>query len=200
MEEEKAVKKNNKPMLVMAVAVLFILAGVALIVTGNNKSFLAKEEAKPKEDNNNSENQEIVEEPPRVIIPEGLTNDEVANLISEKKQAEFSEETWTLGSVSIIGHDEKNEKYLVTYEEIQEDGSVVAKLTIVSVLNDVKSVELPGWIEGERDLTVYNFIYENGSTEPVEPVEPVEPTEPVVPTEPVENIMPEEVVENVDQP
>ena len=29
----------------------------------------------------------------------------------------------------------------------------------MSILNGEKSVELPGWIEGERDLTVYNFIY-----------------------------------------
>ena len=58
----------------------------------------------------------------------------------------------------MIAHDEEGAKILVSYEEVHEDGSTILKQTIVSILNGEKSVELPGWIEGERDLTVYNFI------------------------------------------
>ena len=41
-------------------------------------------------------------------------------------------------------------------------------------MNNEKNIELPGWIEGERDLTVYNFVYDTTTDEPVEVEEPTE--------------------------
>ena len=197
MEEQKT-KKNKTPMIVMAIAVVLILAGVVLLVTGNNKSFLGSDD---KKENKNTEEQEKPVEPTepeddpnRGLVPVVLSEEEVIQLILNKKQSEFSDETWSLGAVTIIGHDEKNEKFLVSYEEIGEDGTVVVKQTIVSVLNEEKNVELPGWIEGERDLTVYNFIIGEvvEPTEPVNPDQPVDPVQPVDPTVPVDPTMPVE--------
>ena len=58
---------------------------------------------------------------------------------------ETSEKNKTYGKIQkrtykLKAHDENNEKYLVTYEEIQEDGTIVYKQTIVSVLNDEKYI------------------------------------------------------------
>ena len=192
MEEGKEVKKNNKPIILIALAVLFILAGGVLLATGNNKSFLAKDDPQPQEDKkeDNTEIDVNIDDQNRNIIPISLTEEEVRELINTKKEAEYSEEAWTVDSISIVAHDEKYEKFLVTYGEVQEDETVITKQTIVSVLNNEKNIELPGWIEGERDLTVYNFVYDTTTDEPVEVEEPTEPTEveePIEqPTEPVE--------------
>ena len=199
MEEDKKVKKNNKPMILIAAAALLIIAGVALIVTGNNKSFLAKEEPKQEEKDDDTKDDDVIDDQNRGVVPISITVEEITELINNKKLAEYSEETWQVGAINIVAHDENNEKYLVTYEEIQEDGTIVYKQTIVSVLNDEKSVELPGWVEGERDLTVYNFIYETiNNDQPIEePIEePVE--EPV--EQPIEEPVEQPVEEPVDQP
>ena len=158
MEEKNNVKKNNTPIFIMIFAALLIIAGVALILTGNNKSFWKNK----KTDNANKEQQESKgnEEdiPDRGLTPTVITEKEILQLLIDKKQSEFPEENWGVDYVNIIAHDEEYEKILVSYGEFQEDSSVVVKQTIVSILNGEKDVELPGWIEGERDLTVYNFI------------------------------------------
>ena len=195
MEEEKVVKKNNKPLLVIALAFILIIAGIALEVSGNNILFGSKK-GNNANNANNEENTEIPdpnggnggeEDPKRGTIVTTITEEEVRQLIDAKKASEFGEETWSVGVVTILAHDEKYEKYLVSYEEIQEDATIVIKQTIVNVINDDMTIELPGWEDGSRDLTVYGFIY--GEDEPVEidePTEPVAPTEPTEPTEPVE--------------
>lgn len=194
MEEEKVAKKSKIPMILMVAAVVLILAGVGLIMTGNNKSFIGKDEPnEPKESDeqiteqlpDNTEN-----EPPRVVVPITITNEEVLQLINERKQLDFPEETWQAQSVVIVGHDSENEKYLVSYDEIDELGNITKKQTIVTVFTDSKYVELPGWNEGERDLTVYNFIMDSemntNDSNVTTPVEP-SPTESTNPTEPTES-------------
>ena len=203
MEEEKEVKKNNKPIILIAVAALLIIAGVALIATGNNKSFLSKKDEPAPEEKDEKPKEDDIDDQNRGVLPINITVEEVTELINNKKNAEYSEESWQVGTINIVAHDENNEKYLVTYEEIQEDGTIVNKQTIVSVLNNEKSVELPGWVEGERDLTVYNFIYESvNNDQPVEEPTIEEPTieEPVV-EEPVveEPVVEEPTIEEPDE-
>ena len=169
MEEQKKVKKSSAPIYVMIFAVLLIVAGVVLIVTGNNKSFWEKKE--PKKENEQEKQEEKKEETPnRGLIPPVVTEEEVLQLINNTKLVEYPEENYGVDFVTLIAHDEENEKILVSYGEFQADASVVVKQTIVSILNGEKSVELPGWIEGERDLTVYNFImYDEDEDEVGEP-------------------------------
>jgi len=157
MEEQKKVKKSSAPIYVMIFAVLLIVAGVVLIVTDNNKSFWEKKEPK-KENEQEKQEEENEETPNRGLIPPVVTEEEVLQLINNTKLVEYPEENYGVDFVTLIAHDEENEKILVSYGEFQADASVVVKQTIVSILNGEKSVELPGWIEGERDLTVYNFI------------------------------------------
>ena len=153
MEEEKVTKKNNMSLLLMAAAAIFILVGVGLILTGNNKSFMGKDEPQaPKEET--PDNTET--EPPRAVVPTVITVEEISQLIDEKRQLEFADENWVAQSIKIVGHDPESEKFLVSYDEVDELGNLTKKQTIVTVLADSKYVELPGWNEGERDLTVYN--------------------------------------------
>lgn len=195
MEEQKVVKKNNTPIILIGLAVLLILTGIGLIVTGNNKSFFDNDKGKEKEQNTEVEPDqptEVDDDSQRGIIPNVITEDEVLQLITITKEMQFPNETWHVQYVNIIGHDEKNEKFLVSYGEVNEEASVVEKQTIVSVLNGSKNVELPGWIEGQRDLTVYNFIMDElvepstDQTTPTDPTMPVDPIDPTVPAEPVE--------------
>ena len=67
----------------------------------------------------------------------------------------------------LCAYKDGNTEYTTEYEEYAEDSTISTKQTIISVLNGEKSVELPGWVEGERDITVYNFImYDEESTDP----------------------------------
>lgn len=200
-EENKVVKKNNNPILIIGLALVLIICGVALIVTGNNKSFLAKdkEEPAPVEPEPTPEPQpEPIDDGQRGMVPHALSDEAALQLMVEKKEADFSDATWSIGVVKVIGHDETDEKFLVEYEEYAEDSTISTKQTIISVVNGEQTVELPGWVEGERDLTVYNFsMYEDEENAVVDPTVPDEPTEPgevvdgqnpsdvVEPTEPV---------------
>ena len=167
MEAEKSVKKNNTPLLIMLAAVLLIVAGVVLIVTGNNKSFMEKKETKEpnKEEQKPTDEDNEDEIPDKGLTPTVVTEDEIINLLVQTKEKDFPGETWRVEGVVLLGHDEENEKILISYNEVQEDSTIVTKQTIVSILNGEKSVELPGWVEGERDLTVYNFISYDSKTE-----------------------------------
>lgn len=189
-------KKSNKSLLVIVIAILLIGVGVVLILTGNNKSFLVDDKSNSntnenKENQDGQNNQEPIDESQRNIIPQSISQEEIVSIILQKKNEDFSEETWYIGAVYTVAHDENNEKYLVKYEEVEEDGTIRNLLTIVTVLGNEKYVEMPGWEEGERDLTVYNFIYENydGHIDDFElaesevPDEQVEQNETVEPTE-----------------
>lgn len=171
MEEKGTVKKSNAPMLIMLAAVLLIVAGVVLIVTGNNKSFWEKEEPKEgnKEENKQNPNHNINEIPSKKIKPGIVTEEELVQLITETKKRDFPGETWEVGEVKLLAHDEEDEKVLISYTEVHEDLTIVTKQTIVTILNEEKMVELPGWAEGERDLTVYNFIDYTHEDSPVTP-------------------------------
>lgn len=194
---EENAKKSKKSLLVIVFAIVLIGVGAALIVTGNNKSFLKEDKKESNENKNENKEETPQDDPQRGIVPVTLTKEDVINLIFQKKNEELSEETWSVGNVEIIAHDENYEKYLVSYEEINEDGTVRILQTIVTVIADEKYVELPGWEEGQRDLTVYNFIYETIET-PIEPVDPNQPVEPVDPNQPVEPVDPNQPVEPVD--
>lgn len=166
MEKEKATKKKNSSIIIMLLAVLLIAAGVGLIVTGNNKDFWnGKDKEEEQVDDQGDEEDDI---PDRARVQYGVSEDEIQELLDETKAKDFPEETWVVGSVEIIGHDENNEKLLVSYGEVHEDLTIIFKQTIVTNINDELSVELPGWIEGERDLTVYNFIMDVEEDEEVE--------------------------------
>ena len=147
-------KKSNTSIIIILLAVVMIATGIILIVTGNNKSFW--NEKKDKKTNENKNDEEKI--PPKGLVPNNVTEEEIAQLLIETKEAEFPNETWTVDYVKIVGHDEENERLLVSYCEVHEDFSMTVKQTIVSILNGDKRAELPGWLEGERDLTVYNFI------------------------------------------
>lgn len=153
-------KKSKTSIYIIVIAILLIAAGVVLIMTGNNKSFIEKKDTKkPSEEEKQEEEQNKEEEiPDRGLDPYYVDEDIILDLIVEKKNSEFTEENWGVQNVTLIAHDEEGAKILVSYEEVHEDASTILKQTIVSILNGEKSVELPGWIEGERDLTVYNFI------------------------------------------
>ena len=192
-EETKVTKKNNNPLLIIGLAAVLIICGIALIVTGNNKSFLSKDKENDTPapvDPEPTPEPDPIDDGQRGIVPHALSDETALQLLVEKKESDFADATWSLGVVKVIGHDEKDEKFLVEYEEYAEDSTISTKQTIISVVNGEQSVELPGWVEGERDITVYNFImYDEESTDP-EPTVPVEqdPTVPVEqdPTVPVE--------------
>ena len=170
MEKEKTSKKNNSSVVIMLLAILMIAAGVGLIVTGNNKSLWDD-----KEKDNKGEQQEQPDDeddiPDRARVQYGISEEEIEELLIETKANDFPEETWEVSNIMIIGHDENNEKLLISYGEIGDDLTIVYKQTIVSLLNGEASVELPGWNEGERDLTVYNFIMDNDEEEDEEDIE-----------------------------
>lgn len=152
-------KKSKTSIYIIVIAILLIVAGVVLIMTGNNKSFIEKKDTKkPAEEEKKEEEPKDEDIPDRILDPYYIDEEIVLDLIVEKKNNEFPGENWSVQNVNLIGHDEEGEKILVSYDEVHEDSSTVLKQTIVSILNGEKSVELPGWIEGERDLTVYNFI------------------------------------------
>lgn len=168
MEEEKVVKKgNNKSLLIIAVAIILIVIGVVLIVTGNNKSFIANDKKEDKQEQENTDN------PTRHIV-KGLTNEEAERIIIEKKDTEYAEELWTIGSAVVVAYNDNNE-YLVKYSEIDSEFFARELMTIIQVIDGKSEVEqLPGWVEGEKDLTSYNFVFyeDNTNEEPVveEPV------------------------------
>ena len=147
--------KRKISIAILFVSVLLIVVGGALILTGNNKSLVNNKDSEKKESN---EQEQKLEEIFKKKNPLGISEDEIKELILEKKNNEYPDEKWSVGSVEIVGHDIKDERLLVTYYEVHEDESIIIKQTIVSVINGEKVVELPGWAEGERDLTVYNFV------------------------------------------
>ena len=175
MEEKQ--KKGKTSLYVIILAILLIGVGAGLIVTGNNKSFLKEKKTENNESNENkdkeNDKEQPTEDPQRGVVPAILTEEQVINLIVQNKNKDMPNETWSVGRVEIIAHDENNEKFLVIYEELNEDGTVRNLFTIVTVLGEDYFVELPGWEENERDLTIYNFIYyETESDEEITPVEP----------------------------
>lgn len=174
--KETPKKKNNNAMYLLVAAVLFILVGVGLIATGNNKSFLSddKEEKENNEDDVNKVNK-----------PVELTEEDVEKILKDQKENEFSTETWSIGVTNIVAKGDNN-SYLVLYEEVSEDGTVTVKQTVIAVENGEGKAELPGWLEGEKDLSSYNFVNVNSPVEPENPTEPTEPENPTEPTNPVE--------------
>ncbi len=185
--KEKEPKKNNKATLIIFAAIVFIVAGAVLILTGNNIKLLngndkdgTEEKDKPTDDPKRGTNQE-------------LTVEEAKKILDDKKASDFPDSEWTIDEVvSVLRGD--NNTYLVTYKTTT-DGNTDELQTIIFIENGVSNVELPGWHEGERDLTSYNF---GNAATPDEPGEPPveEPTEPPVeepaeppvegPTEPAE--------------
>ena len=107
MEENNEAKKSNKSLLVIAFSVLLIDIGVVLIVTGNNKNLFGKKEDKPKEE------EPVENDPKRGTLPVALTDEEALALLVQKKQTDFSDQTWSIQNAKVIAHDEKYEKYLV---------------------------------------------------------------------------------------
>ena len=181
-EEPVQNKKNNTPMLIVVVALLLIGAGVALVMTGNNKALFGnetkKEEAKQNTDVPTSQKN------PNEI----LTEEEALRILEADRAANHAEEGWVIGSIKILGKSSKQNANLVQYEEVTGD-IIVVKQTVFSYSEEGWTADLPGWLEGERDLTDYDFIIgvieEPGKDEPVIelPTEEV-PTE-EVPTEEV---------------
>lgn len=160
MEEQKVVKKSSAPIYIIIFAILLIAAGAVLIFTGNNKSFWDKKE--PKEEEKDKPDDKT---PNKGLVPTVITDEDALYYIEQHKKAVGKEFAWEAKNAKIIGHDENYEKYLVVFDEVGTDGTVVSKQTIISLLPDEKWVELPGWVEGERDLTVYNFIMNSISGE-----------------------------------
>lgn len=159
-EVKEAPKKKNNAMYLVAAAVLFILVGVGLIATGNNKSFLNNDEKE-------KEKQDVVDEPNKGNKPAELTDEDVEKILKDQKEKELSTETWNIGMANIVAKGDNN-SYLVLYEEMLEDGTVTVKQTVVVMENGEGKAELPGWVEGEKDLSAYNFVNVDEPTTPVE--------------------------------
>jgi hypothetical protein len=154
MEEEKTAKKINIPVIVMIAAVVLIAAGAIMMVTGNNKNLLGndKKEEPPKQE---EPKQEEPKEEPKRNIPRELTIEEAKNILDEECNNNHSGEGWYVNSVlSVLTGDNA---YLVTYEEVAPDGVVTTKQTIILINDGTTSVELPGWLENERDVSEYHF-------------------------------------------
>lgn len=182
MEEEKAPKKKNKSVLILIAAIIFIAAGAVLILTGNNKNLLGDD--KEKETPNTEEDQK--DDDTKRSAGKELSNEQALTILVEKYNESFSAETWSIQSViSVVSGD--NNAYLVTYEEVTAEGTTATKQTIITINDGLSTAELPGWLEGERDVSSYNFG--NQTAEPTEtPSEPEQPVEePTEPEQPVEN-------------
>lgn len=216
MEEEKKPKNKKSSLYIIVLAVLLIGAGAALILTGNNKSFLGNNGNEPNESNNTNANtdngnQEVTppdDDPNKGLVPSTLQEWEVLNLLLEKKNLEYPNESWSIGNVSIKAHDKQNEKFLIEYDEVAADGTLTVLQTIVTVLGDKKYVEFPGWVPGTTDLSVYDFDgynNQNQTTEPTEnpvPEQPVNNGEPQVVEQPNsgEEVVVNEIVPPVENP
>lgn len=170
----ESLKDGNKSRLVLLLAVLLIAAGVVLIVTGNNKSFIAKD--KPKEENKQEEPKEDEPEDVNRGNVATLTEESAKEILNQKKESDLKDETWTIGEVTILAEG-NNKSYLISYEKVNEDGSIDVLQTIISIENGVGIVELPGWFEGERELDSYEFVYNNDETEDGPGDEPIEEPE-----------------------
>lgn len=178
-ELKETPKKKNNSMYLFVAALLFILVGVGLIATGNNKSFLSdeKKESEKDEDDVNKGNK-----------PVELTEEDIEKILKDQKEKDFSTETWSVGVTNIVAKGDNN-SYLVLFEEISDDGIVTVKQTVITMENGEAKAELPGWLEGEKDLTSYNFVNLDEPTdtpEPTNPTEPSDPTDTQEPTNPTE--------------
>ena len=176
MEEEKKEKKSllgNKSIIIIAIAVVLIVAGTVLILTGNSKNLVSAD----KKENKTQDETQKPEDDPKRAIQKGLTDDEAFNILVKEKEEKLLDEPWSIGSVDVLAHGDNN-TYLVQYEQVETEGFSKQLLTIITV-EEANSVvkQLPGWVEGEVDITSYNFDYY--STEPVQEQatpEPVNPT------------------------
>lgn len=171
METGKVAKRSNTPLYIIIFAILLIVAGVVLIVTGNNKSFLENKKTEKQEEKKQEEKDKDKEEIPNKSFKSNFLSDEEAlALIKEYSESSTPEITGEIRSVEVVGSDENGEKFLVNYEVVSEDETVITKQTIISSLDGNKWVDWPGWTVGERDLTVYNFsmIEDNDQTEDID--------------------------------
>lgn len=202
MEEEKKEKKpllGNKSIIIIAIAVLLIGAGAVLILTGNSKNLISTD--KDKTENKTQDETSKPEDEPKRAIQKDLTDDAAFDILEKEKEEKLSDEVWSIGAVEVLAH--SNNNYLVQYEQVETEGFSKQLLTIITIEDGNGIVkQLPGWVEGEVDITSYNFEYYETSTEQTNPVTEPDGSTMELPEE-VDN-EPEEPVENpgeqVEQP
>ena len=143
----------------MIAAVVLIAAGAILIVTGNNKNLLGNDtkEAPKEEEKKEEPKEDEPKEDPKRSTPRELTIDEAYQILQEQYAlGNHAEEGWSIQAVLSIEAG-LNNSFFVAYEEIGSDGLPYEKVTIIFLYDGSSSAELPGWFEGERDVSEYHF-------------------------------------------
>ena len=147
MEQNKTENKNLFPLILIVFSIILIAIGVVLIATGNNKSFAVK---KTNEVSNNI--------PSRLKKPINLSLEKVVDILENEISTKHSMENWTLGDVQIVAYNETG-SYLIKFDKIYETNTETVE-SIIQYNNDSWAVEFPGWPAESRDLSQYNFIYQ----------------------------------------
>ena len=147
----KKIMNNKKLMIIFVAGILFVAAGLVLIATGNNSSFLKNdnEEVDPTNPGNNQGDPNGKKEE--------ISKSLVMNAIYEEKSLHYSNETWFVGDVAVIAHNDDDSKFLVHFRKVDGDSTDEME-TILTIEDNDRYVDLPGWAVGSKDLSSYSFI------------------------------------------
>ena len=157
MKNKKKEKKKNNLLPVMAIGIFILLISFLFMSFGGKKS-LDEENKMPNPDDPNFGS---------IKLP--FNKNDVLKLIYQTKELQNDVENWTVKDTALIAHTENNSMYLVRYKKITSDGVEEELESIVTIKNEEKVMDLPGWPVGTKTIEDYNFLYYTEDSEGYDP-------------------------------
>lgn len=138
---------NNKNEKKESPITIIIFIGLLLVAIGIPAIFL--------KDNKKDDKEDIITL--RKILPEELNNNTAKEILQYGHDTMLKKENWEVVNASLYATNDLN-GFVINYEAKNNTGTWY-KQTIITYKNGTWTIDLPGWAEGEKDISSYGTFY-----------------------------------------